>query len=244
MTTVATLDFDGGTPGATVTQAPPITGVTGTRTYTTDARHGPLAMLTGPNIGWVALSVAAVAGHFRLRFYVKATGTISNHHLFVTTQASNNATVGDLQFRNFSGVPRLYNRVNFAAGPAGFRSDAYPLGSWRRIDYEWVSPGNATTYVYDPADDTSVLYTLVTSTAAATGPASRVLLGNSNNISGLSVPIDSVALTDGTDPGPYVVPSSGPAVAGVMLGGVLVPAHIAGVMLGGVLTPASLATVS
>lgn len=229
MATVTEVTFDGGTDGAAIPIAAPFTAGFGSMSYTSDAHDGGMAANAGPNTQWLAIPVSSYT-HWRLRMYLKRTGTQTAHHWLVTVQDSANANLADLQIR-FTGGGVLWNRVNFATVAGSTTTTVFPTNEWRRVDYEWTNNGNVNVIVYTAADDTVVDYTL---TIPNTAVAARVLIGNVNSASGLAVRFDSIALTDGSDPGPYsaaVAPR--PTVRGALVAGANHLASVRGVIVSG-----------
>lgn len=194
--------------------------------------------------------------HVRLRFYAKKAGTQSNHHFILYPSGGGNdsgaSAVGagyDVQIRNTTGSP-IWNRYNFAnVGASANWSD----DTWWRIEYEFISEshpdldnggvvtGDGVTRTtggalleiwYNPDDTGPPDYS---SWAAGAGDATRMLIGNTSQTSGVQLFAAHLAASDGERLGPFTPPEPPSGQVQVKAGGVMRAGRVAGVVIGGVL---------
>lgn len=175
--------------------------------------------------GFCWLQIPLSQPHVRLRFYAKKSGTQSNHHFILYPSGGDNdsaaSAVGagyDVQIRNIAGSP-IWNRYNFSnVGASANWSD----DTWWRIEYEFINEshpdldnggvetGDGATRTtggglleiwYNPEDSGPPDYS---TWAAGAGDATRLLIGNSNQTSGVQLFAAHLALSDGARIGPWV----------------------------------------
>lgn len=210
MATLSTADFEEGSHGAAMVAPSGWANLGSGVTYDSGtAAHGSLSMRCGgSSAGGITWDMTSLP-HFRLRMYVRVGSEAQTNHAFLLDMRdSGGGNLADLQIRN-TGGGQLWNRWGFNAY-TDTQAFAYTRDQWRRIDYEfrWQGTGNEYTraHVYDPADDTVVQDVLEVPSFAQ--PVS--LRVGAPQSGGLYLNFDSLELTDGADPGPFVAPSSGP----------------------------------
>lgn len=210
--------------------------------------------------GFCWLQIPLSQPHVRLRFYAKKSGTQSNHHFILYPSGGDNesgaSAVGagyDVQIRNIAGTP-IWNRYNFASAGA---SANFADDTWWRIEYEFVNEshpdlggggvvtGDGVTRTtggglleiwYDPDDDGPPDHS---SWAAGAGDATRMLIGNTNQTSGVQLFAAHLAASDGERLGPFTPPEPPSGQVQVKAGGVMRAGRVAGVVIGGVLRDAT-----
>lgn len=208
MATLSELTFDDGTNGASVSESgwatpaiPPV--------YTTaDSAHGAASMeIPDLSYGSIGYNVTGRTA-WRLRTYVKWNGSQSGHIFIVrlntgtwnASSPANGTYGGDVSIRNVDGG-KLTCRWNYDS--TNIAASAMTANVFTRVDLHWSSAAGMTLRVYETADDTTVDYTL-TDADAAGAAITGLWLGKENTNGGI-VRHDSVALTEGEDPGPYSV---------------------------------------
>lgn len=197
MATLATRDFEEGTQGATVGDLNGIEYNAGGVTYDTAvAAHGSKSAYTpNNNYGILTYDVTGMTSWRVRSYFYRGTDTQTGHHwLFDVHDGS--GYVADLQIRNELGG-RLRNRWDFNTDYEQAAS-AMPTETWLRIDWNYTQSSTLEAIVYTAADDTVEDYTLtVTSTAAALVWLRFGVI----TTGGIATHYDSIAITDGTDPG-------------------------------------------
>lgn len=215
MTVLSTLDFEGGSDGAALSESG-WTNIGDPAPVYDDAQKysGSLSAYSpAGSSGWITYNVAAYS-EWRLRFYLRlGAATQTGHQFIVNCRNASTAYLADLQLRN-EGGGKITNRWDYAWSMEQ-AATAHTRDEWRRVDYHYTYNTDDTgvvVTVYD-SDDTGVDYTLSVS-STSTAVATVGLLCPQDG--GVPAWVDDVVLTTGEDPGPYV-PPAGPSEGGLLL---------------------------
>lgn len=225
MPSLSTLDFESGAAGDPIAPENGWSVVGSTGTYLADAAHGALAARF-PGIGGAACLTYDVSAldHWRLRMYLRVGSQVQTaHHFLIELRNASDAYMADLQIRDVNGG-ELWNRWGYSSYTDADPTGAFPRDTWRRVDFEHRFDGASnfnTVHVYDPADDTALDFTLQVPTFEA---IATVRVGV-RATGGLNTDLDSLALTNGDDPGAYGAAPAGPALT-VWDGAAEVPATL------------------
>lgn len=224
MTVRLTETFDSGVDGATITAGGNIASVTGSPTYTSDAKHGGMALRgVGAVTAAVRILVSPGTATHSGSAYVKVSGvTGSGVARVVQFDTSGGTGLGSIRFHN-DGL------IDLAAGSARQDSSSFSwvADEWVRLDWQFDAAGAAgvvTVRLFKTDPEGTVPDDTITGTINS-GTLGRWQFGDLGGGTGSTITTDTIRIADGLEwIGPFVEPEPEPGTVTHAIVGAPTPA--------------------